>query len=147
QAVANRDQAVAAVQSAQSAIDAAVASLDVLKAQQQEAIRTLDELKTALAKAQRDFSFAVIRAPIDGVFSNRAVQTGDYVQIGQRIGSLVPLAEVYIDANFKETQLARLRPGQPVSISVDALPEHAIVGTVGSLSPASGAVFSLLPPD
>jgi membrane fusion protein (multidrug efflux system) len=81
------------------------------------------------------------------VFSNRAVQTGDYVQTGQRIASLVPLDEVYIDANFKETQLARLRPGQPVSISVDALPSDAIEGHVASLSPASGAVFSLLPPD
>jgi len=147
QAVANRDQAIAAVQSAQSAIDAAQANLDVLKAQQKEAVRTLDELKTALAKAERDFSFTVIRAPVDGVFANRAVETGDFVQTGQRIGTLVPLAEVYVDANFKETQLARLRPGQLVSISVDALPEHAIDATVGSLSPASGAVFSLLPPD
>src|SRR5581483_11493521 len=103
-------------------VAAATATLDVLKAQQQEAARTLDELKTALAKAQRDLSFTVIRAPIDGVFSNRAVQVGDYVQTGQRLGSLVPLDAVYIDANFKETQLARLRPGQPVSISVDALP-------------------------
>jgi membrane fusion protein, multidrug efflux system len=147
QAVANRDQAVSAVESAKSAIAAAQANLDVLKAQQQEAIRSLHELQTALAKAERDLSFTVIRAPVDGVFSNRAVQTGDYVQIGQRVGSLVPLAEVYVDANFKETQLASIKPGQPVSISVDALPEHAIKGTVGSLSPASGAVFSLLPPD
>ena len=122
-------------------------NLDVLKAQQQEAARTLDELKTALAKAERDFSFTVIRAPVDGVFSNRAVQTGDYVQTGQRIASLVPLDDVYVDANFKETQLERLQPGQPVSISVDALPDHAIAGRVDSLSPASGAVFSLLPPD
>jgi membrane fusion protein, multidrug efflux system len=147
QAEANRDQSAAAVASAQSAIDAAKANLDVLKAQQQEAARTRDELGTALAKAERDLSFTVIRAPVDGVFSNRAVQTGDYVQTGQRIASLVPLDDIYIDANFKETQLARLRPGQPVSISVDALPEHAIEGHVASLSPASGAVFSLLPPD
>ncbi len=147
QAVANRDQAAAAVQSAQSAVDAAAANLDVLKAQQQETARTLDELRTALAKAERDLSFTVIHAPVDGVFSNRAVQVGDYVQTGQRLASLVPLHDVYIDANFKETQLARLRPGQPVSISVDALPDDAIEGRVASLSPASGAVFSLLPPD
>ncbi len=147
QVEANRDQAAAAVQSAQSIIDAAKDNLDVLKAQQQEAARTLDELKTAQAKAERDLSFTVIRAPVDGVFSNRAVQTGDYVQTGQRIASLVPLSNVYIDANFKETQLNRIRPGQPVSISVDALPDDAIEGHVESLSPASGAVFSLLPPD
>jgi len=138
---------VAAVQSAGAAIDAAEANLDVLKGQQQEAARTLEELKTALAKAERDLSFTEIRAPIDGVFGNRAVQTGDFVQTGQRLASLVPLDDVYIDANFKETQLARLRPGQTVSISVDALPEHVIEGKVASLSPASGAVFSLLPPD
>jgi membrane fusion protein, multidrug efflux system len=147
QSESNRDQAVAAVQSAQAVIDAAVANLDVLKAQQQEAARTLDELGTALAKAERDLSFTIIRAPVDGVFGNRGVQTGDYVQTGQRVASLVPLGDVYVEANFKETQLAELRPGQPVSISVDALPEHAINGTVASLAPASGAVFSLLPPD
>ena len=81
------------------------------------------------------------------MIGNRAVQTGDFVQTGQRLASLVPLDEVYVTANFKETQLARLRPGQTASIAVDALPENAIRGTVESFSPASGAVFSLLPPD
>jgi membrane fusion protein (multidrug efflux system) len=147
QAQANRDQAIAGVQGAQAAIDSAVANVEVLKGQKQEAISTLDELKTALAKAERDLSFTVLRAPIDGVVGNRAVQTGDYVQTGQRLASLVPLAEIYVTANFKETQVARLRPGQQGSIAVDALPEHTIQGTVESFSPASGAVFSLLPPD
>ncbi|HEY1749430.1 MAG TPA: HlyD family secretion protein [Xanthobacteraceae bacterium] len=147
QAQANRDQAVAGVQGAQAAIESAAANVDVLKGQQQEAISTLDELKTALAKAERDLSFTVIRAPIDGVIGNRAMQTGDFVQTGQRVASLVPLDDVFVNANFKETQLARLHPGQTVSIAVDALPEHAIEGTIESFSPASGAVFSLLPPD
>jgi membrane fusion protein, multidrug efflux system len=147
QAQQNRDQAVAGVQGAQAAIDSAAANVDVLKGQQQEAIGTLDELKTALAQAERDLSFTVIRAPIDGVIGNRAVQTGDYLQPGQRLASLVPLDDVYVDANFKETQLARLRPGQPASIAVDALPADDIHGTIESLSPASGSVFSLLPPD
>ena len=147
QAQSNRDQAVAGVQSAPAALDAASANVDVLKAQQQEAARTMEELRTALAKAERDLSFTVIRAPVDGVIGNRAVQTGDYVQTGQRLASLVPLDEVYVDANFKETQLAHLRPGQKVEISVDALPGQAIEGTVASVAPASGAVFSLLPPD
>jgi membrane fusion protein, multidrug efflux system len=147
QAQANRDQSTAAMQGAQAALDSATANVDVLKGQQQEATSTLDELKTALAKAERDLSFTVIRAPIDGVIGNRAVQTGDYLQSGQRLASLVPLNGVYVDANFKETQLARLRPGQLVSIAVDALPQDAIQGTVESLSPASGSVFSLLPPD
>jgi membrane fusion protein, multidrug efflux system len=147
QAQANRDQAVAGVQGARAAIDSAAANVDVLKGQRQEAISTLNELKTALAKAERDLSFTVIHAPLDGVIGNRAVQTGDYVQTGQRLASLVPLDEVYVTANFKETQLAHLRPGQTVSIAVDALPEHSIQGTVESFSPASGSVFSLLPPD
>jgi membrane fusion protein (multidrug efflux system) len=147
QAQANRDQAIAGVQSALAALDSAAANVDVLKGQQQEAAGTLDELKTALAKAERDLSFTVIRAPIDGVIGNRAVQTGDYLQPGQRLASLVPLDDVYVDANFKETQLAQLHPGQPVRISVDALPEDDISGSIESLSPASGAVFSLLPPD
>ena len=75
------------------------------------------------------------------------MQVGDFVQTGQRLASLVPLADVYVDANFKETQVAHLRPGQPVTVSVDALPDHDITGTVASMSPASGSVFSLLPPD
>ena len=147
QAQANRDQAIASVRGAEAAILSAAATVEVLKGQRQEAISTLNELKTALAKAERDLSFTVIRAPIDGVVGNRALQTGDYVQTGQRLASLVPLDEVFVTANFKETQVARLRPGQQVSIAVDALPEHAIQGTVESFSPASGAVFSLLPPD
>jgi membrane fusion protein (multidrug efflux system) len=147
QAQANRDQAVAAVQGAKAAIDSATANVEVLKGQKQEAISTLNELKTTLAKAERDLSFTVIRAPIDGVVGNRAMQVGDYVQTGQRIASVVPLDDIYVTANFKETQVARLRPGQTVSIAVDALPEHAIEGVVESFSPASGAVFSLLPPD
>ena len=146
-ALANRDQGRAAVAGAQAAVAAAEANVEVTQAQEREAERTLAELRTALAKADRDLAFTEIRAPIDGVIGNRAVQTGDYVQTGQRLASLVPLDAVYIDANFKETQLARLQPGQKVSISVDALPEHALEGTVDSFAPASGAVFSLLPPD
>src|SRR5262249_7956337 len=147
QAIANRDQADAGVKNAQAALDAAQANVAVLKAQQQEAARTLDELKTAQAKAERDLSFTTIRALIDGVIGNRAMQVGDYVQTGQRLAAVVPLNAVYSDANFKETQLAGLRPGQKVAISVDALPGRTIQGTVESVSPASGSVFSLLPAD
>jgi membrane fusion protein, multidrug efflux system len=147
QATANRDQAAAGVKTAQAALESALANVDVLKAQREEAAHTLDELKTAQAKAERDLAFATIRAPIDGVIGNRAMQVGDYVQSGQRLASLVPLDTVYIDANFKETQLARIRPGQTVAISVDALPGRAIEGNVASVAPASGSVFSLLPPD
>jgi membrane fusion protein, multidrug efflux system len=147
QAQANYEQSVAAVQSAEAAVEAAVANVDVLKAQQEEARRTLQQFQTQLAKAERDLSFTVIRAPFDGIIGNRAMQVGDYVQPTQRLASLVPLKAVYIDANFKETQLARVHPGQPVRISVDAFPGRTLEGQVASMAPASGSVFSLLPPD
>lgn len=147
QSQAANDQAAAAVQSAKAALEAASANVEVLAAQREEASRTLKQYETALAKAERDLSFTVIRAPFDGVVGNRAVQVGDYVQPSQRLASLVPLDAVYIDANFKETQLARLKIGQPVDIAVDALPGHHIQGRVASFAPASGSVFSLLPPD
>ena len=147
QSQATRDQSNASVQGAQANLDAAQAQIDVIKAQQSEAEGQLGELKTALAKAERDLSFTTIRAPIDGVFSNRLVNEGDNIQVGQRLANEVPLDDVFIDANFKETQLARMRPGQPVYINVDAVKGRDIMGTVESLSPASGSVFTLLPPD
>jgi membrane fusion protein (multidrug efflux system) len=147
QAQATYDQAVASVQAADAAIESATANVGVLKAQQEEARRTLKQFETSLAKAERDLSFTVIRAPFDGVIGNRAVQVGDYVQPTQRLASLVPLDAVYIDANFKETQLGKLVPGQPVSIAIDAFPDRKIEGRVASVAPASGSVFSLLPPD
>ena len=94
QAQANYDQAVAQVQSAQAGIESALANVDVLKAQQTETETTLKQLQTALAKAERDLSFTIIRAPFDGVIGNRAVQVGDYVQPTQRLASLVPLQAV-----------------------------------------------------
>ncbi|MEJ2125676.1 MAG: HlyD family secretion protein, partial [Alphaproteobacteria bacterium] len=146
-AQANHDQAAASVESANAAVSAARANIEVLKAQQLEAKGALKQLQTALEKAKRDLSFTVIRAPFDGVVGNRAMQLGDYVQPGQRLATLVPLNAVYIDANFKETQVQALKAGQPVDIEVDAVPGRTFKGTVASLAPASGSVFSLLPPD
>ena len=131
----------------EAAIESAAANVDVLKAQQEEAARTLRSSRPRSPRPSAISSFTVIRAPFDGVIGNRAVQVGDYVQPTQRLASLVPLDAVYVDANFKETQLARLQPGQPVTITVDALPGHKIEGRVASVAPASGSVFSLLPPD
>jgi membrane fusion protein (multidrug efflux system) len=144
---AARDQGVAAVKSAQAAYDAARDNVEVTKAQKAEARAQLAELQTSLAKAQRDLDFASVRAPVDGTFSNRLVNTGDFVVMGQRLGNVVPLNDVFIDANFKETQLKRIRPGQPVTISVDAYGHRKFAGIVDSISPAAGSVFTLLPPD
>ena len=147
QSEAGRDQGVAAVKSAQAASEAAVVNVEVTRAQQAEARAQLAELQTTLAKAERDLEFTSVRAPVDGSFSNRLVSTGDYVVTGQRLGNVVPLDDVYIDANFKETQLRRIRPGQPVTISVDAYGHRKFEGVVDSISPAAGSVFTLLPPD
>jgi membrane fusion protein (multidrug efflux system) len=147
QSQAGRDQGAAAVQSAQAAYSAARDSVEVTKAQQDEARAQLAELQTQLAKAQRDLDFTNVRAPVDGTFSNRLVNQGDFIQAGQRLGNVVPLNDVFIDANFKETQLKRIRPGQPVTISVDAYGHRKFAGFVDSISPAAGAVFTLLPPD
>ncbi|MEW6644047.1 MAG: HlyD family secretion protein [Pseudomonadota bacterium] len=147
QSEATRDQSAASVQSAQAALVAAERNVDVIKAQQVEAQRQLGELQTSLAKAERDLAFTEVRAPVDGTFSNRLVNEGDYIQVGQRLANVVPLDDVFIDANFKETQLGRLKPGQPVSFTVDGVSGRKIEGTVESLSPASGSVFTLLPPD
>jgi len=144
---AGRDQAVASVQGAQAALNAAQSQVDVIKAQKTEAESQLQELRAALAKAIRDLSFTDVRTPVDGTFSNRIVNVGDYVQPGQRLANVVPLDDVYIDANYKETQLGRLKPGQPVEITVDAVSGRTIKGIVDSLAPASGSVFTLLPPD
>jgi membrane fusion protein, multidrug efflux system len=147
QSQAGRDQGAAAVQSAQAAHSASRDSVEVTKAQQDEARAQLAELQTSLAKAERDFDFTSVRAPVDGTFSNRLVNVGDFIQAGQRLGNVVPLNDVFIDANFKETQLKRIRPGQPVTISVDAYGHRKFAGFVDSISPAAGAVFTLLPPD
>jgi membrane fusion protein, multidrug efflux system len=147
QSEAGRDQGVAAVKAAQAAFDNARDMVDVTKAQQAEAQAQLAELKTALAKAERDLEFTQVRAPVDGIFSNRLVNSGDFIAVGQRLGNVVPLDEVFIDANFKETQLRRIRPGQPVTISVDAYGHRKFKGVVDSISPAAGSVFTLLPPD
>jgi membrane fusion protein, multidrug efflux system len=144
---ASRDQGVAGVKSAQAAYDTALSNVEVTKAQQAEARAQLAELQTTLAKAQRDLDFTSVRAPVEGTFSNRMVSAGDYIVVGQRLGNVVPLDDVYIDANYKETQLKRVRPGQPVTISVDAYGHRKFAGFVDSISPAAGSVFTLLPPD
>jgi membrane fusion protein (multidrug efflux system) len=146
-AKAERDRAEANVKSAQAALAAAEANVEVLAAQQHEGERVAAELQTSVEKAERDLSFTEIRAPVDGVIGNKAVEVGTFVQPGARLAALVPLNNVHVDANFKETQIASLKAGQKVKIEVDAFPDADIVGTVQSVSPASGAVFSLLPPE
>jgi len=146
-ATADRDHSAASVIGARAAVTSAEAALAVAKAQKGEAVATRKELDTMVDKAIRDLSFVEIRAPFDGVIGNRAAQVGQYVQTGTRLLAVVPVDKAYIEANFKETQLARILPGQRVDVEIDALPGQKIEGLVQGVSPASGAEFSLLPPE
>jgi membrane fusion protein, multidrug efflux system len=154
QATADKKRTAAAVQGAKASLGAADAQLawnqaniDVLASQKVEAERTRAELVNAVERAARDLSFTEIRAPFGGVVGNKAVQVGQYAQPGTRLLAIVPLDKVYVDANFKETQLAAIKPGQKVDVAVDAFDGQSVEGVVRSISPASGAEFSLLPPD
>ncbi|MER8519102.1 HlyD family secretion protein [Mesorhizobium sp. M0643] len=141
------EQANAALAGADAQIAAAQANIGVLQAQRAESASTLASLQLAHDRAVRDLSFTVLRAPYDGVIGNRSVEQGDLISPGQKLAVIVPMDKLYIVANFKETQLARLVPGEKVRVSVDAIDGQDIEGTVSSLAPASGAVFSLLPPE
>jgi membrane fusion protein (multidrug efflux system) len=154
QATADRARAAATLAAALAAKAGATAALagakdaaEVLKAEQTEAERVRGELVTAEAKAERDLSFTEIRAPFDGVIGNKAAVVGQYAMPGTRLLAVVPLQAAYIDANFKETQLDAIRPGEKVDIAVDSFDGRVVPGVVESVSPASGAQFSLLPPD
>ena len=140
-------QANAQVDAANAGLSTAEANAAVLLAQRAEAGKVLDQDNLVADKARLDLDHTIVRAPFDGVVGNRAAETGEYVQPGTRLMALVPLQDIYVDANFKETQLQDVKPGQTANISIDAYPDHDIKGTVASVAPASGSVFSLLPPD
>ncbi len=141
------EQAKANLVAGEAGVVSAQANIDLLRAQRKEAEGSVKSLEISRDKAARDLSFTVLRAPYDGVIGNLSVQTGDLVSVGKRLASLVPMDDLYIDANFKETQLAKIEPGSKVRVHVDAFGDHDIEATVQSISPASGSVFSLLPPE
>jgi membrane fusion protein (multidrug efflux system) len=146
-ATAARDQAAAALASAEAGVVQAQANIKVLEAQRIEATRQIGELEIAERKAERDLSFMTITAPIDGVVANLNAQIGDLVGAGKRLMSIVPLDQVHVDANFKETQVGPLKVGDRASITVDALPGQVFHGTVSGIAGGTGSVFTLLPPD
>ena len=138
-------QADAAVAAGEAGIAAARANIGLLRAQRAEAESQIKSLELSLQKAERDLSFATLKAPYDGIIGNVAIREGDLVSPGARLAALVPSSELFIEANFKETQVAKLVPGEKVHIHVDAYKDQDLVGTVTSISPASGSVFSMLP--
>jgi membrane fusion protein (multidrug efflux system) len=102
--------------------------------------------EAAVKQADLNLSYTNIKAPIDGRVTNKSIATGDYLQVGQTLMALVP-PRVWVTANFKETQLHNMRPGQSATISVDAYPGFKLPGHVDSIQAGSGAAFSLLPPE
>jgi membrane fusion protein (multidrug efflux system) len=140
-------KAAAAVAGSQAKIIAERNRVAVLSAQGAGARAALEQAQATLTLAEIELANTVIRAAVRGVVGNKQVQVGRYVQPGTQLLGLVPLADAYVVANFKETQLDRMRVGQRVEMEVDSYPGRVVRGRVDSLSPASGAQFALLPPD
>ncbi len=121
--------------------------VDILTAQRKLAVAQLERAKVLQHQAELNLSYTNILAPIDGTVAARSLRVGQYVQAGTQLMALVPLKRVYVVANYKETQLTDVKPGQNVRIKIDTYPDHDIQGRVDSIAPASGMEFSLLPPD
>jgi membrane fusion protein (multidrug efflux system) len=143
QSDADHSRALLAVSRSQA--DVTRAKRPDLEAALAEANAGVARAKAALDLARQDQDHALIRAPIDGVVGDRQAQVGDYVQPGTRLLTLVPTQSLYVTANFKETQVARMLAGQPATVKVDALPGRPLKGHVESFAPGSGSEFSLLP--
>lgn len=140
-------QAAAQREKYRSSRQAAESQLASLEAQVGETRARLKAARSALELARIDLANTRITAPMAGVVGNRSVQVGQLVKPGSVLAYLIPADGLFVEANFKETQIERMRPGQPVDIRVDAYPDHVFEGTVDSFAPASGAEFSLLPPE
>ncbi len=137
----------AQVEQARAAIAAAEANVAVLEAQLAEQQIAGESLALNVAQAQRNLDRTVLRAPYDGVVANVAVELGDLVGPSSRLAAVIPTDALYIEANFKENQLADIRPGAAVTLTFDMLADQEFEGHVLSIAPATGAVFSLLPAD
>jgi len=135
------------VQHAQAALASARQQIEVLKTQQGLAEAQRAQAAAKLSQAQLNESYAIVEAAVDGSVGARTVRVGQFVQAGTQLMELVPLRQVYVVANFKETQLTRMRAGQLAEVTVDAFPGQRLHGHVDSLAPASGLEFALLPPD
>jgi membrane fusion protein, multidrug efflux system len=140
-------QARAAVAAAQAGVAAANQQLAVLKADIAEAEAAVTQAAADLQTAHLNLGYAEIRSPIDGYVGNRAAQVGAYVSQGAYLLTVVPAHGLWVDANFKEDQLKRMQPGQSAAVVADVLPDHVFHGHLLSLAPATGAVFSVIPPE
>ncbi len=155
-ASANVQAAQDAVTQAQGKLDQAIAALDSARTGPQQvriqesralaAAALADKSRQAVQQAQLNLNYTSIVAPVDGLIAKRSVQVGEYVAPGQQLLAVIPLDDIWVTANFKETQLKNVRPGQPVRIFVDAYGRD-YTGRVESIAGGTGAIFSLLPPE
>jgi membrane fusion protein, multidrug efflux system len=132
---------------AKAELQAAERQLDVIATQKQQAAAALEQAQAERDIAQLNVGYTELRSPIDGYIGNRRVRMGMYVATGSQLLSVVPAHGLWIDANFKEDQLAHMQPGQLVRIRADVLPGKVFQGHLDSLAPATGAEFSILPPE
>jgi membrane fusion protein (multidrug efflux system) len=142
---ADYKQALAQGQRTRAALDAAERQLDVIDTQKRQTEAALGEAVAGGDLARLNVGYTELRAPIAGVVGNRSARTGAFASVGTQLVSIVPSQGLWIDANFKESQLARMQPGLRATITADVLPGHKFAGHVASLAPATGAQFSVLP--
>lgn len=142
---ADYKEAAAQAQKSRAAVDAAARQLDVIDTQKRQTEAALAEATANVDLARLNLGYTELRAPIAGVVGNRSARTGAYAAVGTQLVSIVPAQGLWIDANFKESQLSRMRAGLRAKITADVLPGHEFVGHVASLAPATGAQFSVLP--
>jgi membrane fusion protein (multidrug efflux system) len=145
-AVASWNAAMEKVSSDRAKVAAANAQLEAGKRGMERAQAQAEESNVDVKQAELNLSYTHIVAPQDGRVTRKAVEAGDYIQVGQKLMALVP-KNVWVTANFKETQLRKIRVGQKVRISIDAIAKQTFPGTVQSIQAGSGAAFSLLPPE
>ena len=143
QANVAEEQAQATLRSAQTAPQ----QISVIKARAAAAEAHAQQLRAELAQAQLNLQYATVKAPVKGMVSRKTAEPGQIVQPGQPLMALIPLEEIWVVANFKETQLQNMRPGQRATVKVDAIGGREFKGTVDSIAGATGARFSLLPPE
>jgi membrane fusion protein (multidrug efflux system) len=147
QAQADIRQKQAALQHDIAVVAAAEKQVGVFEAQLAQAKATLAQQQAMEHQAELNLSYTTITSPVDGTVGVRTLRVGEYVQAGTQLMAVAPLQAVYVVANYKETQLTDVWPGQPVTIDIDTFPGATVHGHVDSIAPASGQEFALLPPD
>jgi membrane fusion protein, multidrug efflux system len=137
----------AALESAQAALAVEQRRVALIASRHEEARAAMAEAGAAVTQAELDVENMIVRAPVDGMVGNRTVRIGQYVRAGTPMMVVAPLRSTYVIANFKETQLGQMRPGQRVTLDFDAYPETSLAGKIESFAPAAGSRFAILPPE